>query len=207
MDKEILLNQFIEEFLKRTIPSTNKNQSNFLSLTLDKNLEWVPNTLLSNNNIFTENGRLGVGRKPLHSYQVDIAVPKDTLMTALHIGDGSFGFSLGNGTTSGFVPEIIGVGSDQNDAGLYFLGIAGNNIASDIPLLIFDGRSVNKETLTNRPIMGIKSGEKDYDLLLDASGNLKIKNDLIIGNLSLQDTINELKKEIENLKTKINETE
>lgn len=206
MDKEILLNQFIEEFLKRTIPSTNGNQLNFLSLSLDKNLKWVPNTL-ENNGIFLENGKLGIGRSPLFSYRVDIAVPKDTLMTALHIGDGSFGFSLGNGTTKGFVPEIIGVGSDSNDPGLYFLGIAGNNIASNTPLLIFDGRNVDKETLINRPILGIKSGEKDYDLILDASGNLKIRNDIILGNSSLLNIINELKKEIEDLKLKINEAE
>jgi hypothetical protein len=207
MDKEILLNQFIEEFLKRTIPSSGGNQLNFLSLTLDKNLEWVPNTLLSNNGIFPKDGRLGIGRNPLFTYQVDIAVPKDTLMTAFHIGDGSFGFSLGNGTAEGFVPEIIGVGSDQNDPGLYFLGIAGNNISSDTPLLVFDGRNVDKKTLVNRPIMGIKSGEKEYDLLLDASGNLKIKNDVILGNASLLNIIYELKKDIEDLKTKINETE
>jgi hypothetical protein len=204
MDKEILLNQFIDEYLKRTIPSSNTNQLNFLSLTLDKNLTWVPNSALSNNGLFPENGRLGIGRNPLFSYQVDIAVPKDTLMTALHIGDGSFGFSLGNGTSQGFVPEIIGVGSDNNDPGLYFLGIAGNNASSDIPLLVFDGRNVNKETLTNRPIFGVKSAN-DYYLLLDASGNLNLKNDILLGDISLLNTINELKKEIEILKTKINE--
>ena len=205
MNKEILLNQFIDEYLKRTIPSTNGNQLSFLSLTLDKNLEWVPNTILSNNGIFPDSGRLGIGRKPLFSYQVDIAVPKDTLMTALHIGDGSFGFSLGNGTANGFIPEIIGVGSDQNDPGLYFLGIAGNNINSEVPLLIFDGRNVEKETLINRPVLGVKSGDKDYYLLIDSSGNLNIKGDLILQNVSLLNIINELKKEIEILKTKINE--
>jgi hypothetical protein len=130
---------------------------------------WVPTT----SNLHAENGRLGIGRNPLHSYKLDIAIPKNTLMTGMHIGDGSFGFSLGNGTNTGFVPEIIGVGSNEEDPGLYFLGIAGNDAKSDVPLLVFDGRDVNKNALANRPLFGIKSGDKDFAFLIDSSNNIK----------------------------------
>lgn len=158
-----------------------------------------------NSHIFySDNHRVGLGRFPLFNYQLDIAIPKDTLMTAVHIGDGSYGFSMGNGTTSGFIPEIIGVGSDQNDAGLYFVGIAGNNQPSNIPLVIVDGRSTYNTSLSNRPIFGITSAKyTEYKLLVDQEGNLKIAGDLIIENKSLKSRINKLEEDTKYLKTKI----
>lgn len=173
----------------------------------DGNILWSPNDLSLNlivNNkfgdtdIYYDNGRVGLGRFPLFTYRVDLAIPKDTRMTALHIGDGSLGFSLGNGTNKGFLPEIIGVGRDKDDAGLYFVGIAGNDKGSDTPLLVFDGRDMYSQKLTNRPILGITSGNyNEYAILVDVSGNL------ILNGVSLLDIIANLQKQIDDLKAQI----
>jgi hypothetical protein len=165
---------------------------------IDLSLNLVVNNKFQNTDIYYDNGRVGVGRFPLFSYRVDLAIPKDTRMTALHIGDGSLGFSLGNGTNKGFLPEIIGVGGDKDDAGLYFVGIAGNEKPSDTPLLVFDGRDMYGNKLTNRPIFGVTSGNyNDFILMIDASGNL------ILNGISILDMINNLQRQIDGLKSQI----
>lgn len=126
-------------------------------------------------NIYYSDGRVGVGRGPLYTYKFDIAVPENTLMTAFHVGDGTYGFSMGNGTNQGFVPEIIGMGSDENDAGLYFIGRSGNNLPSSIPLVIIDGRNNNHERITNRPIFGITNADyHNYKFIIDQNGLIGI---------------------------------
>ena len=185
--------------------------------------EVVVDGKIKSTNIYYKDGRIGISRPPLHSYKFDIAVPENTLMTAFHVGDGKYGFSMGNGTSQGFIPEIIGMGSDENDAGLYFLGKTGNNEASNIPLIIFDGRNNQNKSLKNRPILGITSGDyKNYKLLLDQQGRLGIgtipeiykvevggsvkADDFIIDNLSLKaliDVIKEHQEEIDKLNKKI----
>jgi hypothetical protein len=213
MDKrnDILLTKIISDnatqIFNELIPIY-KNGSDTFWISLDLSLNTIVNNRIKNTNIYYENGRMGLGRYPLYNYKLDIAIPKSTLMTALHIGDGSVGFSLGNGTYEGFIPEIIGIGSNKNDAGLYFVGIAGNNESSNIPLIIFDSRSAYNTELTNRPIMGITSGNySDYDILIDASRNLIVKsnikvNDVIINNISISETIKNLQKQIDELKLK-----
>jgi len=222
--KNILLNQilFTDETsysIREVLPSSKDNESiqslsrdrtgNIFWIHIDNSLNLLVNNRFINTNIYYDNGRIGLNRSPLFNYKVDIAVPKNTLMTAFHIGDGSFGFSMGNGTTEGFVPEIVGIGSDENDAGLYFVGIAGNDISSNIPLIIIDGRNTFNDTLTNRPILGITSGNyNEYKLLINAKGNLIIDgtittNDIILENQSLKTIITNLKKEIEILKNKL----
>jgi hypothetical protein len=218
-NNNLLLNQIHRSdqynfFVKELIPAfdnDNKNlkqlsrdaNGNIFWMTLDLSVNILENNKFKNTNIYYDKGRIGIGRFPLFKYKVDIAIPKNTLMTAVHIGDGSFGFSLGNGATEGFIPEIIGIGSDENDAGLYFVGIAGNNKTSNIPLILFDGRNTYNNKLTNRPILGVTSGKyNEYKLLVDYNGNLTI-NDIILENKSLKETIIELKKEIEFIKTKI----
>lgn len=181
-------------------------------------LLWSPidlsNNLIINNkfkdtDIYYSNGRIGLSRFPLFNYRVDLAIPKNTVMTAFHIGDGSFGFSMGNGTSQGFIPEIIGIGSDENDTGLYFVGIAGNNVSSNIPLIILDGRSTYNNKLTNRPILGITSANyNEYSVCIDADENLKVKgniltSDVILNEISLVQIIKELQEQIDYLKTKI----
>lgn len=137
--------------------------------------EVIEDGKIKSTNIYYKDGRIGISRPPMHSYKFDIAVPENTLMTAFHIGDGKYGFSMGNGTAQGFIPEIIGMGSDENDAGLYFLGKAGNEKGSDVPLIILDGRNSNNSSLKNRPILGITSGSyKDYKFLLDHKGRVGI---------------------------------
>lgn len=163
---------------------------------IDLSLNLVINNRFKDTDIYYDNGRIGLGRLPLFNYKVDIAVPKNTLMTAFHIGDGSFGFSMGNGTTSGFIPEIIGIGSDENDAGLYLVGIAANDISSNIPLIILDGRNSGGLKLTNRPILGITSGiYNEYSVLINANG------DIILNGISLLETIAYLQRQINGLKS------
>lgn len=222
----ILLHQFVYGeygvILKEVVPLCEVSESSdahevFLTkkghdiywTTLDLSLNVLVNNSFENTDIYYEYGRIGVGRSPLFNYKVDIAIPKNEKITAVHIGDGSYGFSLGNGTTSGFLPEIIGIGSDETDAGLYFLGIAGNNIASDVPLIILDARNTFGKILNNRPIFGITSGDyNNFKVLVDCFGNVKINGaidttDVIINGVSLLEKINDLQKQIEALKTKI----
>jgi hypothetical protein len=160
-------------------------------------------------NVSYDEGRIGIGRAPLHKYRIDLAIPKNDTVTAFHIGDGTYGFSMGNGTKQGFIPEIIGVGSDETDTGLYLVGIAGNDVSSGVPLILFDGRSTYNTPLTNRPIFGVTSGNyNEYVLLVDEKGNIDIRgdisvNDVKINGLSLIDMIVDLQKQINDLRTKI----
>lgn len=222
--KNILLNQIIVDSsffsFKELIPpfqQDNKfpqylsidDHSNICWLSIDYSLNILVNNRFQNTNIYYADGRVGLGRNPLFNYKVDIAVPKNTLMTAFHVGDGSYGFSMGNGTNDGFLPEIIGLSSKESDAGLYFVGIAGNNEKSDIPLIVIDGRSFYGDRLVNRPIFGVTSADYyDYDLLLNASGDLNVKGninvyDIILNNISLIKIIKGLQEQINELKTKI----
>lgn len=189
------------------------------------NFEVIVDGKIKSTNIYYKDGRIGISRSPLYNYKFDIAVPENTLMTAFHVGDGKYGFSMGNGTSRGFIPEIIGMGSDENDAGLYLLGKTGNNKESNTPLIIFDGRNNQNKSLKNRPILGITSGDyNQYKLLLDQHGRLGIgtipeiykvevggsvkADDFIIDDLSLKaliDVIKEHQEEIDKLNKKIEE--
>jgi len=167
---------------------------------IDLSLNLIINNHFKDTEIYYNNGRVGLGRFPLFNYKIDIAVPKDTLITGFHIGDGSFGFSMGNGTTQGFIPEIIGIGSDENDTGLYFVGIAGNDLSSNIPLIILDGRNSGGLKLTNRPILGITSGKYDeYLILINSNG------DIILNGIPVLETLVDLQRQINELKIKFSE--
>jgi len=216
----ILLNQITADSslhmsFKEIIPSYSegsnpqiltKNKDDIFWSCVDLSLNVIVNNRFQDTNIYYDNGRLGLGRYPLFNYRVDLAIPKNTLMTAFHIGDGSFGFSMGNGTVEGFLPEIIGIGSDENDSGLYFVGIAGNKKSSNIPLIILDGRNAYGKKLNNRPIIGITSGDYEkYTVLVDASNNLIVNgninaNDIIVNNISILKIIQNLQEQINTLK-------
>lgn len=169
---------------------------------------------------FYKDGRIGVGREPLYTYKFDIAVSENSITTAFHVGDGRYGFSMGNGTNDGFLPEIIGMGQGEEDAGLYFIGRAGNSLASDIPLIVIDGRNSADDESKNRPIFGITSADyRNYMLIVDQKGNIGIgkkpeiyrmevnggisATDFIIKGISIADIIREYKEEVEQLKIKI----
>jgi hypothetical protein len=178
----IILHQIDDNLsIKEVKPLHVDSSLNILSLN-NKILEWVPydtrviiDDRLRDTNVYYLSDRVGLGRAPLHSYKFDIAVPENTLMTAFHVGDGSFGFSMGNGTSQGFIPEIIGMGSDENDAGLYFIGRAGNDLPSSIPLIIMDGRNKLNKTITNRPIFGVTNSQyDDYKFIIDQNGRVGI---------------------------------
>lgn len=214
----IVLNQIIVDnsifSFKEFIPIRESNDElQTLVINKDLSIYWTSFDLSTNiivdnrfkdTSIFYDNGRLGVGRFPLYNYKVDIAVPQNTLMTALHIGDGSFGFSMGNGTNTGFIPEIIGIGKGENDAGLYFVGVAGNNEESNVPLILIDGRNTFGRKLTNRPVFGVTSADySNYMILVDASGKMNVKEDIIINNESLLKMIRDLQAQIKELRDKI----
>ena len=115
------------------------------------------------------------------------------------------------------------MGSDENDAGLYFLGRAGNNLKSDIPLIVMDGRNERNSSLKNRPIFGVTSGDySNYKLVVDHQGRVGIgrmpgiyrmevagsiqADDLVLENLSVKALIGIVKEhqeEIDKLKNTI----
>ena len=145
---------------------------------------------IKNTEIYYQTARVGIGREPLLNYKFDIATPPNTLLTALHVGDGKYGFSMGNGTSNGFIPEIIGMGSDENDAGLYFVGRSGNDISSNIPLVIIDGRNSKDSYLENRPIFGITSHNyNEYKLVVDQYGCVGIGKFPEIYKLEVEGTV------------------
>jgi hypothetical protein len=187
-DKNILLNKMsyeggfhIEEFT----PPIEKLKDYELKLTWDAsgNIRWKSDeelglrlaVIADDHSVYFDETRIGLGRKPLHNYKIDLSVPVDTRMTAFHIGDGTFGFSLGNGTTQGFIPEIVGMGASEEDAGLYFLGKTSSSLPSDVPLIIIDGRNADNTPLKNRPILGITNGNYfSYVVTVDSNGNVGI---------------------------------
>jgi len=183
---------------------------------------------IKDTNIYYNNERIGFGRPPMHSYKLDVAVPENTLMTAFHVGDGKYGFSMGNGTSNGFIPEIIGMGSDENDAGLYFIGRAGNEKSSDIPLIIIDGRNHLHQKSTNRPLFGVTNSDyNNYKFIIDqnglvgigkkseiykveVNGSIKAKNFILDSSVSMNELIEiiiEQKTEIDQLKQRVNTIE
>lgn len=244
-NKNILLHQIYSEGGKdsftEVVPSySEKFPEKILTLDDDGNITWnplppypqipeipefpeIPDFPEIPSNLHFVDGRIGISRPPLKNYILDIAVPENTLMTALHVGDGKYGFSMGNGTAQGFIPEIIGMGSDENDAGLYFLGKAGNTKDSSIPLIVIDGRNSGHGPLTNRPIFGVTSGDYSaYKLIVNQDGKVGIgkipevyslevsgsveADDFVLEGLSVKaliDVIKEHQKEIDILKDTI----
>ena len=227
-DKNILLNQLIGTDIIELVPLLSNDTEDIKFLTFGSDINWSSikgssNILLTQDSsgdltidvslnsfqgteMYFKNGQVGIGRYPLFNYKVDIGVPENTRMTAMHIGDGVYGFSLGNATDTGFLPQIIGIGSDENDAGLYFLGKTALDVSSNIPLIIFDGRNINNDPLVNRPIMGISSGSyTNYKFLIDCDGNIKTNN-INANNVIILDSSNNeqnLRKEIEYLKKRL----
>lgn len=170
--------------------------------------------------IYYKDGKIGLGILPRYTYLFDIPIPKNTTSTAFHIGDGSYGFSIGNGAAQGFIPQILGLGSDENDAGLYFLGKSGNNETSNIPLIIMDGRNNYNSALENRPIFGITSGDYlNYKFIIDQYGRIGIgkfpktfkmevngtikANNIVIDDDNIKDLITIVKHQGEQIKTLI----
>ncbi len=190
---------------------------------------FIENNKIKDTEIYWDNGQMGIGRHPLLSYHLDIAVSENLVSTAFHIGDGISGFSMGNGTNEGFLPEIIGMGKDEHDAGLYLLGRAGNNVSSNIPLIVIDGRSNSDTKILNRPIFGITSAKyDDYKMIINHNGDIGIgkipqiyklevngkigAEDLILNEFSIlslidiiknhENEISRLKDEIKNIRNK-----
>lgn len=173
----------------------------FLSCSNDGDVEWFPQEALREDgvihegriigtNIHCDGERVGLGRHPMYSYKFDIAVSENTLTTAFHIGDGNYGFSFGNGTGNGFVPEIIGVGASEKDVALYLIGRAGNKKPSNIPLVVIDGRNCYHKELTNRPIFGISGGVYgEFKVLVDQEGTV-FANDFTTGEVTMNELVN-----------------
>jgi len=228
-EKNILLNQFREESIHELVPAFSNGLDDVKFLSFNNDIQWssikgstnliitkdasgdiildVSLNAFEDTEMYFRDGQIGVGRLPLYEYKVDIAVPVDTRMTALHIGDGVSGFSLGNATDEGFLPQIIGIGSDENDAGLYFLGKTILDVSSNTPLIVFDGRDINNNPLQNRPILGISSGSyTDFKVLIDQHGNVTINGEVKVNSVLAKDSSNnyvDLLQLLEDLKTRI----
>lgn len=135
--------------------------------------------------LYIKENRIGIGRYPLHKYKLDIALSENKVETGIHIGDGIYGFSMGNGSSNGFIPQIIGMSMKEDEPGLYFIGRTGdydNNIKSNVPIITFDCRNNINTNNINRPLFGIKlNGKKECEMLLDENGILHVKDISING--------------------------
>jgi len=167
-------------------------ETKHLSIDVEGSLHWdTPNPLdlkgrLRNTNLYFKDSNIGVGRSPNFNAKFDLEANVDQLETIIHIGDGSYGFSMGNGTSKGFIPEIIGMGADENDAGLYFMGKTKSDVSSNIPLVIVGGLSPKG----NRPILGITSSKYDeYEFLVDQQGMVHVNDIKINGSITFKETL------------------
>lgn len=186
-----------------------KTQDGKLKISVLSNKEILhKNGKFPKTNIFLKHDRIGLGRQPLYDYKLDIDLEKDKAKNAIHIGDGTYGLTLGNGTDDGFLPQLIGVGDKEDDAGIYLIGKSVKNKGSNTPLIILDGRDRFDNELINRPILGVTSADYNkYKFLinydgkitinkkigkqrLEVGGNIKAQDFVLNNNLSVQDLFN-----------------
>lgn len=209
-NNSLIFNQLLLEDGKVRFKEINPEISNGYLEFRDGSVSWsVPSPVdsdgkLIGTDLFFEGERMGFGRKPLLTYKVDLKTEENKLETVLHIGDGKHGFSMGNGTSEGFIPEIIGMGADHDDAGLYFLGKTTDERESDIPLVVIGGFSPKG----NRPILGVTAGNyNDYKFKIDNDGTVHAKNVQIIDSinmLELFEIIREQQERIDELTDRLN---
>ena len=169
-------------------------------------------------NLYYKNNKYVIDSNNLDiSSKLSIYLSGDNLDTGLHIGTGEFGFSFGNGTSNGFIPQIIGMGSDDNDPGLYFIGKSLDNVSNNIPVIVIDGRDQSNNPIENRPIFGITNNgiNSDFKFLVDQYGKIGIgkipkkyklevngtieTNDLIIDNYSIKEVLEVIKNQQEQI--------
>lgn len=149
----------------------------------------------------SDDGRLGIGRNPLYTYKMDINLPSNCVGSGLHIGNGVSGFTFGNGTSKGFVPQIIGVGGSEDDASLNFIGRSNNLIKSSVPLVVIDGRNSMNQVIVDRPLLGVTSADyKNYKFVVDYNGDIKCSGDVYSKGLNITTEIERLKNEVIELK-------
>ena len=182
------------------------------------------NNVLRLNSILDDKGKF-IGTENIYYINdnlFEIFLPENYLKTGLHIGNEKYGFSFGNGTTQGFIPQIIGMGSDDNDPGLYFIGKSKDKDKSNIPVVVIDGRDQNNNPIENRPIFGITNNgiNSKFKFLVDQFGkvgigkipkNFKLEvegtisaNDVIVDGYSTKDLLDIIKnqqEQIDELKT------
>ena len=193
--EQILLNKIIYDGDNVEIREIQLDSSTGYLFNNDGILEWVPSlpttTIVEKETPFEfDDSRVGLGRKPLRNYKFDIKT--GTLETALHIGDGKYGFSMGNGTSQGFIPQIIGMGADENDAGLYFIAKTDTSIASNVPMIVVDGLT------NNRPLFGIANGNYNkFKFLVDINGTVTANNFQINESLSFTELLEVVKEQQE----------
>lgn len=147
----------------------------------------------------TDDGRFGIGRNPLYGYKLDISIPSNTVMTGVHIGDGLYGFSMGNGTSDGFIPQIIGMGKSSTDPSLYFVGRCGDSEESNVPVIVMDARNRSNAVIYNRPLFGIVSNSKDCKFKIDSNGDTYIKGKLYVADIDVCGELNNIKNRLDKL--------
>ena len=92
----------------------------------------------------------GMSSSGLTSHYVPINTTSN--VCGLHIGDGIHGLFVGNATSTGFVPKILGKAFDITDAGLYFIGgVSGDSGAGGA--IALQGRNADDTPLTNRALV------------------------------------------------------
>lgn len=197
--------------IKEIAPDYFGIETQHLSIDVEGTVHWaVPNPInlkgqLRNTNLYFNDSNIGIGRTPSFNSKLDIEANIDELSTIIHIGDGSVGFSMGNGTSKGFIPEIIGMGLDENDAGLYFLGKSRSELKSNIPLVIIGGLSPKN----NRPILGITTGKyDDYVVLIDQVGTVTVNDIQLKNSISFKEAlqiIQDQQETINNLVDRVND--
>ena len=173
------------------------------------------------NTILNKNKFIGTNNLYYINDELYIKLDSNKTKNGLYIGDGEHGISFGNGTNKGFVPEILGHGSDDDDPGLYFISKIKDEKENNIPAIVIDAVDEYLNPIHNRPIFGITSGgiKSDYKFIIDSGGKIGINkipekyklevngtissNDLIINNNSISkliDIVKEQQKQINELK-------
>ncbi|PCI38073.1 MAG: hypothetical protein COB53_05260 [Elusimicrobia bacterium] len=125
------------------------------------------------------NGNVGIGTaNPNAKLVVADAVDSGAFQTTFHIGDGTNGLSIGNGTGGGYIPWIGGTGFDTNDQGLVLTGqvtAANDGVGNTNPVIVIDGRRTSGGgAIVNRPILRVANDWAASLLEIAANGNVSI---------------------------------
>ena len=106
----------------------------------------------------------------------------------IHIGDGTYGLFMGNGTGTGFSPIIQGIGNDTNDSGLQLSGALTNDTTDNIGILM-DARTSADTAIANAKVLQLNNYSTNL-ITVNANGNVGIGSTTpmepldVVGNIS-----------------------
>lgn len=120
--------------------------------------------------IYYTTGSVGIGTNApstkLHVYSVNNGSEK------IHIGNGTYGLFLTNGTNTGYVPAVQGVASDSDDSGLQIVGKLASDVSTNVGLLL-DARRNTNTALTAAKVLQLNNYSTNL-ITVDFSGNVGI---------------------------------